>query len=870
MRFFVFSSCLWLIGMANAQVLTFPEWVHTQNGTLAVETMSLVRDGSGNLVTGGQFEGLMDADPGVNELWITSSGEFDGLVTKMNANGELVWIAQFEGPGEVYIYDVAVDAAGNVYATGIFTQTVDANPGVGEFLLTAQEGSDVFFLKLNAQGEFQWAQSLLGSANNSAYAITIDPLGNVLLTGSFLSTMDFDPTAGEFNLTSSGTGDVFLAKYSSVNGNLIWARKMGGSGDDAGYDLTTDASGNCYVTGFFSSTADFDPEMGVTNLSSTGGYDAFVVKLSSSGSLIWAKQIGGAQQDFGYSLAVNEANEVFVTGIFEGTADMNPGLGTVNLTSLGGYDSFVLKLDNSGNFSWVKQLSGALDVLAYQLTLNSSGLYLVGNFKGVADFNPGQESTSTPSVGDLDGFVLRLDLAGNFIWVHQFGGEWQENTSGVVVNPDGDVFVAGHFSETASFYVEDNSFDRTSAGLTDAFLMKLRECVQPDVPVLNTTSVTICPGDGLTLEISSGNLNDAEEWNWYEESCGSGVIQTGTTLTINPDQNTSYFVRGVGGCTVPGSCVEIAVMVGDNQAPTPAILNLPVLQAACEIEVTTVPTADDNCSGTLNGFTNDPLVYSEQGTFVITWVYEDEAGNQTTQEQSVIISDEEAPQVQNCSENILRCQAEEVIFDEPIGVDNCGSVSVVQTQGQPSGSFFSSSELIVFELTDENGNTSTCSFEIQVISEINTNVIVNSTALSAQQSGASYQWLDCNDDFTEIDGMTGQVFNPKENGEYAVVVSYGECADTSDCIAITTIGFSEKLSETVQLYPNPTQDNVFISGIPNDAHVILLSTEGREIQVTKTNGVDVIELEVKNLPNGVYFIQIVQSDEQATFRFVKQ
>ena len=134
------------------------------------------------------------------------------------------------------------------------------------------------------------------------------------------------------------------------------AKQMGGTGSDYGNSIVLDGSGNVYTTGFFEAAVDFDPGVGVANLTSTGAWDVFINKLDASGNFLWAKKLGGVGNDVAYSIALDGSGNIYTTGFFEGTADFDPGIGVVNLTSAGGWGIFISKLDASGNFLWAKQL----------------------------------------------------------------------------------------------------------------------------------------------------------------------------------------------------------------------------------------------------------------------------------------------------------------------------------------------------------------------------------------------------------------------------------------------------------------------------------------------------------------------------------
>ena len=182
--------------------------------------------------------------------------------------------------------------------------------------------------------ELNWTTTITGIYGQSGNAITHDSDGNVYVTGYFGDTVDFDPGAGVFELTSFGEGDVFIAKYSAA-GELIWAEQVGGLGQDEGKDIALDSSGNVYVTGRFRYTVDFDPSESTFELTSPDNIDAFVLKLDNSGDFVWAKAFTGSGYNMGIGIAVDEVGNVYTTGQVNLTADFDPGPGVFELTSHG-------------------------------------------------------------------------------------------------------------------------------------------------------------------------------------------------------------------------------------------------------------------------------------------------------------------------------------------------------------------------------------------------------------------------------------------------------------------------------------------------------------------------------------------------------
>lgn len=374
------------------------------------------------------MQGKISAQP-VNLLWAKNSG---------GTAGE-------RGRG------LTLDAAGNIYTTGFFAGTADFDPGAGVFNLTAAVSADVFVSKLDASGNFVWAVQFGGNSavGEQGHSVAVDAAGNVYTTGYFNGIVDFDPGAGVYNLNAGSARDIFISKLDAA-GNFVWALQMGGNfngnHEDWAYDLHVDAAGNIYSTGYFRGTADFDPGPGVFNLISPGGENpqVFISKLDAAGNFIWAKQSGGTLTDEGRSITADAAGNVYTIGSFNGTGDFDPGPGTLNLTSFGGSDIFVSKLNATGDFVWAKQLGGSVIDIGYGITVDAAGnVYTTGYFQGTADFDPGAGAFNLTSLGETEIFVSKLDAAGNFVWAKQSGGSSFDEANSITLDAVGNVYTTG-------------------------------------------------------------------------------------------------------------------------------------------------------------------------------------------------------------------------------------------------------------------------------------------------------------------------------------------------------------------------------------------------------------------------------------------
>ncbi len=332
-----------------------PIWAKQFGGGADDEAgISIAVDAGGNVVTTGVFTGVSDFDPGPGAFNMTAAGVSDIFVAKLDSNGGFAWAKRMGGavdvPDDVFDVgtDIAVDFAGNVYATGFFLGTADFDPGPGVLNFVSAGQVDAFVSKFAPGGTLLWARQLGGTGQDGALGIGLDANANVYTAGGFGATVDFDPGPGVFNVTAKGQSDSFVWKL-DTNGNFVWARTVGGPGAEiAAAGMAADSSGSVYTSGLFAGTVDFDPGPAVFNRTGPGSGDGYVSKLDSNGAFAWTVRIGGSADGSLGGLALDGTGHMFATGSFDGTVDFDPGPGSTKLTSVGGDDFFLAKLkDNS-------------------------------------------------------------------------------------------------------------------------------------------------------------------------------------------------------------------------------------------------------------------------------------------------------------------------------------------------------------------------------------------------------------------------------------------------------------------------------------------------------------------------------------------
>jgi hypothetical protein len=490
-----------------------------------------------------------------------------GLAPAIQAQN-LVWARQFSSSIENETgYSVAVDGAGNVYITGVFRETADFDPGPGETILTAAGDDDIFISKLDGSGNLVWARQFGSAYYETVSSLAVDGAGNVYTTGVFSETVDFDPGPGE-TILNSADASTFLSKLDG-SGNLVWAIQF--QSDIS--EVAVDGAGNIFTTGNFTGTNDMDPGPGETNLTAAGYTDIYVSKLDGSGNLVWVKQMSGTYQGIGRSVALDGAGNVYTTGNFSETVDFDPGPGETILTAVGNEDNFVSKLDGSGNLIWVRQFGGLSPDISRSMAVDGSGnVYTTGVFGETVDFDPGPGETNLTAVGIRDIFVSKLDGSGNLVWARQMGGPDVQQSFSVAVDGAGNVYTTGYFRGTADFDPGPGVTNLTTDN-QDIFVSKLG----PPAPLTLTTSATpnpVCAGASLALSVTATGGSAPFSYTWVApagitlSATSTSAVSASVGLGVSGPQTFTLTVASDPGLATSTTLVSVTVY---DRPPAPVL-----------------------------------------------------------------------------------------------------------------------------------------------------------------------------------------------------------------------------------------------------------------------------------------------------------
>ncbi len=476
-----------------------PDWLWAKGiiGIQNDEGNSVATDLIGNSYITGSFQGTIDFDPGSNMDFHSSNGDLDVFLLKLDPAGNFLWVKTFGGTGTDEGISITIDPFGNLYMTGHFSSSVDFDPGPDTTELQSAGSYDVFISKINTSGNFLGVWKIGGGSIDEPTNIVTDMDGKIYLSGYFSGSSDFDPDSlVDFNLTSAGSQDIFIAKIDS-SGDLIWAVNMGGASGDRGQSLSVDLAGNVYSTGYFASSADFDPGAGMATLTSNGaGPDIFISKLDASGNYVWAKSIGSTNGDRGFGITVDGAGNIYATGVFTGTVDFDPDTtSTNNLTAGGANAVYVLKLNNAGDFRWAKALTTTASngaqgqsIVIDQIT---SDVVVAGYYITSLNCDPTISNYTLSALGNDEVFISKFDQNGNFQWAKSAGGTNSDLTGSVSMNAMGYIYLAGTFHSPVITFDAITITNAVTTGFPDIFISKLDNIISG----VNETSLA----DGISL-----------------------------------------------------------------------------------------------------------------------------------------------------------------------------------------------------------------------------------------------------------------------------------------------------------------------------------------------------------------------------------
>lgn len=365
------------------------------------------------------------------------------------------WMQKGGGVTVDEAYDIALDSSGNTYSTGYFT----GSASFGSSTLNASGGTDIFVAKTDDQGDFQWAVKAGGSGADRGLSIHADDAGNCYVTGYFNGSATFDTVT----LVSDGLQDIFIAMY-NTNGVLQWARRAGGALADQGSGISLDNSGNIIVTGEFRDSASF----GATTLVSGGNTDAFISKLTASGTFTWTEHGTGTGAIRGTDVSCDNSGNLYAIGQFSGIITFDATHPNTMFNVI-----YLVKFNSSGQEQWFRIIGAASSNIAHSIVSDANGnAHLTGDFTGTLTFF-GTTNTTLGGTYSERVFVAKYNNSGTLQWASSSSSDSEVSSQTIALDDSGNVYLAGHFECRMDEYSDDfGEAIFNSVGYNDIFVSK--------------------------------------------------------------------------------------------------------------------------------------------------------------------------------------------------------------------------------------------------------------------------------------------------------------------------------------------------------------------------------------------------------------
>lgn len=822
-----------------------------------------------NLYLSGWFDGNPDFDPGSGTAYGNGVQAADGFIAKYDTNGYFQWLNTMKGLYAQTVIESVVSEEGDIYSTGYYSRGFDiydqsSNPPAH---VDMEGGVDIYFMKTDSNGVLEWVKNIGGTDDERPFSMSIDNRGDLYIYGIFSSAvLDIDPGIEEYNLYATGEDNIFFAKFNN-NGELIWAKSIPGKMYDFIFDRTslikTTKDCEIIITGNFTgSDIDFNPGMDTYNLSSNGSADIFLAKYDSSGNFVFANSFGGSGADYGRALAIDNNNDIILTGnVYSSNADLIPGADSDLISNT----FFTAKYDTEGNFLWVEENGGdAVDVdslnniyLAVKSTTtddNDTIKFLGGKecvLKGygkldgrtikyssgqsinlVVDsttfnsayisFNSGRgnksivfvkPSNSIEEFPDIDGLDISIgEILYGTNWQCRYVGDSANlKIAGLCSNTEYDVVVLD-FVEYNNYpiYFKDISSDNSSTIITE------------EAPV-SELSVGACnyfqSPSNKYIWTTSGRYYDTIP---NSTGCDSIIV---IDLTINHSTSSTITEMSCGGYTSPSGKLWT---VSDTYTDT--IPNA----AGCDSIITIDLTISNSSYSTINRTSCDSyLSPSGKYTWTESGIYYDTLSNKA-----------------GC-DSIIRVEL-------TVGaIQYYEKITACQYYISPSNKYiWTESGVYTDTLADCSGCGKIFTIDLSIIEIDNTISVDNTILISNENEADLYSWYNC----TTNQSMHSyeQSIEVEDRDMYKVQIQKGDCYSFSECVESDFISFADVTSpDELDVYPNPTSGMVHISANNQFTYLIVRVKNiiGENIMVSTYYSGEIIEFNIE-APAGIYFIEI--------------
>ncbi len=792
-------------------------WAKRIGGPGADHANSIAMDNEGNVIVAGSFHETADFDPGPNNFPLSAGTEGDAFITKLDENGEFIWAIKITGDKFNEIRSVKTDGMNAIVVTGLYEGTADFDPTDGVFVHASKGQEDIFLAKYSPDGLLIWAHGIGGPGTDEGRGVTVTLTGNVWVAGHFSESVNFNPMPDDATLTAQGMEDIFIATY-NAQGNYIRAMRIGGNENDEINGIHMDPAGNILLTGMFRGAVDFNPNTFTAFLTSNGGDDGFVLKLSPSGTYVWARSFGGEENDKGIDISADYLGNTLVSGYFTGYADFYSGTPDAYALATGETDPVVLFLNANGDFGRIDQVGGVGSDAASAIALyKSTRYYLGGSFTQMMDADPTADVFPLTSNGDDDYFLASINICAAVY------SSFATTVCDSMISPDGEAVwtSTGVYLDTLT----------SIAGCDSIITVVLTVNVHDETEITAAGCESYTTPSGLHTWTQSG---DYMESLTNTDGCDSLIFYH---LTIYQSSETTdtrtecdQYEDPLGN-VYTSSGLYVFTLTDEHGCDSVILLNLTIIQHA---ETELIETACDSLVTPMG-------VLTTSGDYTQIYTAVNGCDSIVQIHLTILHSSSASEMVETCFS-----------YTTPDG-----------------GQTFEHSGTYTYILPNAAGCDSVITLDLLILGP-DDNITINDNYLTAQQDSADYQWIDCISN-TPIPGAVEQSYFPSSSGTYAVMVTLNGCVDTSACVELTLVSSNEPDSPSgIRIYPNPTAGDILIDlgTLRDKVKLEITDVYGRQLELITYQQVQLIPFSL-HYPQGMYLFHILADGQRRVMQVVK-
>ena len=796
----------WVVKLASDGSI---EWENSYGGTHHDIATDIFQTIDGGYIVAGRCDssdGQVTGHHGLTDYW----------VVKITSVGEIEWEKSLGGYDNDFGYAMEQTTDGGFIVAGA-SRSINGD-------VTGNHGDyDYWVVKLHPDGNIEWERSLGGSDSDFAYAIRQTSDDGYILAGKSNST-DGDVTG---NNGGNFEHDFWVVKLSE-GGAIEWEKSLGGTDHEQAYSVQQTVDGDYIVAGYSRST-DGD----VTGYH--GGWDYWIVKLTSTGDLIWQKSLGSFYDEVAHEIQQTSDGGFIINGISKG----NSGDVTDNH---GNQDFWLVKLTGSGEIDWQKSFGGTNEDRGFAVKqTEDEGFILAGRTKST-------NGDVTGNQGENDFWVVKLGACGVNTAL-----EIDMHTIQSLEAANSSTFQWIDCSDWSIIPGADSSTFTPDIGGEFAVILSNGTCID------TSECVAICP---LSVELSiDGYMIQAIEdspnatFQWID--CNTGTnIEGEVDPDFEPDLNGQYaVVVSEWDCSVTSECITICPV----SINTEIISSPETFQSLADTLNTTFQWID--CS------TGAPIVGETSSSFSPT----------VSGDYALIINQGGCEESSDCLPFCL-VDSNVTVLDNTIQSLADVSISIFQwidcSDNSPiegeTDYMFTPTVSGTYAVVIQQGNcidTSACSTICLIDSEVYVNE--NTIQSLADTLNSTFQWINCSDN-SPIEGETSSFFTPSESGNYAVIIHQGSCVDTSECESIIIVGLEGRNNSAVKVFPNPAH-NLLIMETESKMVGSIYTIYGSDAKKVASGKIETRNtiIPLKGLANGMYTIKIESQEEDLSIQFIK-